>query len=441
MTELPGDEWRVVHDLSWPGGPGANIDQVMVGPQGVFVIETLAWSDDLDISGGELCANGKPHAESFDGAVTAAAAVGTLMPSQLQDAVLPVLCIVRGEPVVGWAGAAMVCSTENLSRMLNSRPRRLDEVEIKQAGRVLESAQARGLAHALALAQAQALARTQAEFEVQAPGQAGDQTPTHDETQANLRPGQEPPSASDPHVAPGSSSDFVSDLPQPRRPETGGESGPDVDPLGPPLTRRPTAREWALRHCSRRWARPKGAHAGLRRTVTLLAAALLLTGVLRPDVFETVGGAAAKSLEDLRNPSQTFGEQVDVQGSATRPPLKVVAERPVRTWSNTSRAQAGPGRQLLAVAMTMRNAGDQTWVSYPSSTVLTLRDQSNASFGVNPTVRKTEAGKVMPAVIRIRPGRSVRGYMVFEVPLGTRISAVELKVGPGEPQRVRWSTT
>ena len=439
MTELPGDEWRVVHDLTWPGGPRSNIDQVMVGPQGVFVIETLAWSDDLDITGGELCENGKRHSESSDGAVTAAAAVGTLLPLQLQDAVLPVLCIVRGEPVVGWAGAAMVCSTENLSRMLNSRPRRLDESEIDQAGRVLESAQARGLAHALALAQAQALGRTQAEFEVQAPGQARDQSQTHDESQAHPRPDAEPRAASE--SASESESQAASKFPLPRRPETGADAGPDVDPAGPPLTRRPTAREWALRHCSRRWTGPRGAHRGLRRTVTLLAAGLILAGVLRPDVFETVGGAAARSIEDLRNPSQAFGEHVDVQGSATRPPLQVVAERPVRTWSETSRAQAGPGNQLLAVAMTVRNAGDQTWVSYPSSTVLTLRDEGDSSFGVNPTVRKTEAGKVMPAVIRIRPGRSVRGYMVFEVPLGTRISAVELKVGPGEPQRVRWATT
>jgi hypothetical protein len=56
LSELP-DEYRVVNDVQTPAG---NLDHVVIGPTGVFVIETKNWRGTIDSDGkGELTWNGK----------------------------------------------------------------------------------------------------------------------------------------------------------------------------------------------------------------------------------------------------------------------------------------------------------------------------------------------------------------------------------------------
>lgn len=52
------DEYRVIHDLTTPFG---NIDHVVVGPSGAYVIDTKNWKGVVSADGnGELLQNGKP---------------------------------------------------------------------------------------------------------------------------------------------------------------------------------------------------------------------------------------------------------------------------------------------------------------------------------------------------------------------------------------------
>jgi hypothetical protein len=52
------DDYRVIHDLATPFG---NIDHVVVGPSGVYVIDTKNWKGVVTADGnGELLLNGKP---------------------------------------------------------------------------------------------------------------------------------------------------------------------------------------------------------------------------------------------------------------------------------------------------------------------------------------------------------------------------------------------
>lgn len=56
LSKLP-DEFRVVNDVATPTG---NLDHVVIGPTGVFVIETKNWRGIIDADGkGELTWNGK----------------------------------------------------------------------------------------------------------------------------------------------------------------------------------------------------------------------------------------------------------------------------------------------------------------------------------------------------------------------------------------------
>jgi hypothetical protein len=71
LEALP-DGWIVLHDLPWPGRQRANLDHVVVGPTGVFVVDAKNWSGRIEVRDGVLSQNGRQR-ESAVSSVTAAA--------------------------------------------------------------------------------------------------------------------------------------------------------------------------------------------------------------------------------------------------------------------------------------------------------------------------------------------------------------------------------
>lgn len=122
LDALPKDSWTVFHDIRWPGRRFANVDHVVVGPPGVFVIDSKNWSGRVDVRDQVLRQNGRAREEAVAGAAEAALAIGALCTAVVPQHVFPVLCFVRGEELAGWARDVMVCSTANLVRMLGTRP-------------------------------------------------------------------------------------------------------------------------------------------------------------------------------------------------------------------------------------------------------------------------------------------------------------------------------
>ena len=71
-------------------------------------------------------------------AAAAGMAVGELLPGLgHQGRSSPVICFVREEPVFGWSGDVMICSTENVVMFLTSRPRVLDEAKMTDVAEAL----------------------------------------------------------------------------------------------------------------------------------------------------------------------------------------------------------------------------------------------------------------------------------------------------------------
>lgn len=130
LSQLPKESWTVFHDLRWPGRRFANVDHVVVGPPGVFVIDSKNWSGSITVSDKVLRQNGRAREEAVVGAAESALAVGQLAPLLRPDLVKPVLCFAREEPLTGWARDVMITSTTTLVPMLLSRPMvlSLDEV-------------------------------------------------------------------------------------------------------------------------------------------------------------------------------------------------------------------------------------------------------------------------------------------------------------------------
>jgi hypothetical protein len=134
---LSAEGWRVFHDVRWPGRAQANIDHVLVGPSGVFVIDTKSWSGKIEVKGGALRQDGKRRARHVIASSAAAMAIGELLPGLGHKLIHPVICFARPEPVFGWCSDVMVCSTENIVTFLTSRPRVLDETHMTDIAEAL----------------------------------------------------------------------------------------------------------------------------------------------------------------------------------------------------------------------------------------------------------------------------------------------------------------
>jgi hypothetical protein len=352
LRQLPSAQWRVFHHVGWPGRQFASIDHVLVGPQGVFVVDTKAWNGEVVVRSGTLRQNGHRRTEAVAGATIAAEAVSEIVPGLDADAVKPVLCMVRPQPVFGWAEEVMVCSTANIVTLLTSRPKVLNEAAVSKTAELL----------------------------------AG-----------SLRAASSP-----------------------------------VAQMAPKTRRRPRRRSPLLRSL-----RSGSLRSGPAKSVAGVAAcALLVLVVLQLDVPGRVGALGANAVQRMNSPVKPAGQMFTVTGDATRPTLDFTAEQPTLTRSKTPGVRLKGGHRLVAVPMSIHNAGDHTWVS---GTSVRLYDAARAAYPIDSRFTRVAAGRVLPRVVRLRPGSTSKGFMVFDVPRRTTITEITLAVGPDSPTTVRWS--
>lgn len=132
LSALDDNEWTSFHDIRWPGRRYANVDHVVVGPAGVFVIDSKNWTGTVTITDKVLRQNGRSREVAVAGAAEAAIALTALTGVTAPDVVRPVLCFVRDEPVSGWARDVMVCSSPTLVPMLLSRPVILTPPQVRE---------------------------------------------------------------------------------------------------------------------------------------------------------------------------------------------------------------------------------------------------------------------------------------------------------------------
>jgi Nuclease-related domain len=134
LAQLPTDTWTVFNDVKWPGRRYANVDHIVVGPPGVFVIDSKNWSGRVTVADDVLRQDGRSRQRDVAGAAEAGLAVAGLVQLLEPSLVHPVLCFVRDDELSGWARDVMVCSTSNVVAMLTSRPDVLAEHQVNQLG-------------------------------------------------------------------------------------------------------------------------------------------------------------------------------------------------------------------------------------------------------------------------------------------------------------------
>ncbi|MFJ2889549.1 UvrD-helicase domain-containing protein [Streptomyces sp. NPDC087305] len=63
LLVLTARGWRLLVDRRWPGTQAANVDMLLVGPGGVFVLDVKNWRAAPEVSSGKLCAGGESRDE------------------------------------------------------------------------------------------------------------------------------------------------------------------------------------------------------------------------------------------------------------------------------------------------------------------------------------------------------------------------------------------
>ncbi|WEV24757.1 AAA family ATPase [Streptomyces sp. 71268] len=118
--------WRLLVDRRWPGTRTANVDMLMVGPGGVFVIDVKNWRSAPRIVGGQLHAGGEPRDEHVVKllAVTKAAESAVASLGMSPVAVQP-LMVFAGHRVDAEIGRVRLLGEHEIGSALLSENRRL----------------------------------------------------------------------------------------------------------------------------------------------------------------------------------------------------------------------------------------------------------------------------------------------------------------------------
>jgi hypothetical protein len=101
------------------GQGGADLDHVVLGPSGTFVIETKNWNGDITIKNGELSCDGElPSRPPLAQSKAAAATLRTQLLSScgIETEVHPILCFASNRLPIGQQGASgvLVCNADQL---------------------------------------------------------------------------------------------------------------------------------------------------------------------------------------------------------------------------------------------------------------------------------------------------------------------------------------
>jgi hypothetical protein len=136
LDVLDGAGWCVLHDRCKPGFT-ANLDHVVVGPAGVFVIDVKCWAGSLVIGPNTVRHDGHRRQRALTDVASAAKAVRVLLEPISAAPVYSMLCFHRDAAIRGAVGSVQVSSTANLLSRLLSFPAVVDATESRRVADTL----------------------------------------------------------------------------------------------------------------------------------------------------------------------------------------------------------------------------------------------------------------------------------------------------------------
>lgn len=128
LKTLEADGFRVLDDRKIPGSRSANIDHIVIGPPGIFVVETKSYKGSLQIRGDEVFVAGRRKNGWIDEVNREAAAVRTALADEVSAhgwMVTPIICVHRAD--LPWfrsevRGVRIVSGKDLIKRLRNADP-------------------------------------------------------------------------------------------------------------------------------------------------------------------------------------------------------------------------------------------------------------------------------------------------------------------------------
>ncbi len=141
LVDMIDTGWHVLADRAWPGTRRANIDLIVVGPGGVFVIDVKNWRD-VRVEAGRLWRGDEPQDGTIDKLLDQSAAVeNVLVELGLPPAeVVPMLALAHRRNAGAALGRVTVCGERNLPRDLLRRGIRLGPSQVTAIVAALQDA-------------------------------------------------------------------------------------------------------------------------------------------------------------------------------------------------------------------------------------------------------------------------------------------------------------
>jgi hypothetical protein len=132
---LKPTHWRRWHDVRRPDRPECRIEDLFVGPSGVYVVSYPG--TDVHVTGG------RAYVSALDTAIercsVAADAVSDLIPARYRGGVKPVLCSRGDEPVADQVRDVLVTSNLAIGHILRSSPLHFSTSEVAEVSALLEA--------------------------------------------------------------------------------------------------------------------------------------------------------------------------------------------------------------------------------------------------------------------------------------------------------------
>ncbi|MDQ3153315.1 MAG: UvrD-helicase domain-containing protein, partial [Actinomycetota bacterium] len=152
LQPLSDQGWRVMHDRRWPGTSRANVDHLVIGHNGVAVIDTKHWSLPVQVRDDRLwCGDDDRHDDTVDTILRLTASIEELLEEVMTSSpgravglspihVVPVL-VFTGHPYANRfaprIGRVLMSTIRSLPSLLARRPRVLDDAQIALIGEYL----------------------------------------------------------------------------------------------------------------------------------------------------------------------------------------------------------------------------------------------------------------------------------------------------------------
>ena len=141
LEPLLGVGYIVLYGRLIPG-MNADIDSLVIGPSGVFVVETKNWSGKLRVVNDRLFVGDNDRSwvveQLYRNAVATQIALGDeLTPARIT--VTPILCAIGGVATHGTAGGVHVVDGRGLAALISDRPAILDDAMVQRLARLADA--------------------------------------------------------------------------------------------------------------------------------------------------------------------------------------------------------------------------------------------------------------------------------------------------------------